>query len=160
MRDDRGFSERVTGNLRAGAESIRAASQELSEQAQKRRPEEETGEVLAQGAEEAERSPSEDIRSIEGELARRSRIGPSREAPEAGSREEPQSGTTASELREDTEGPPIEGYDSLNVKQVSQKLKELNVEEIERLRDYEARNKNRRTLMERLDRRVEAGSSS
>ena len=35
-------------------------------------------------------------------------------------------------------------YDSLNVRQISERLDGLNAEEIERLRGYEARNKDRR----------------
>ena len=54
---------------------------------------------------------------------------------------------------------PLEDYDSLNVREVSNKLDELSVEEIRQLRSYEARNKNRRTLMDRFNRRIETGSS-
>ncbi len=54
---------------------------------------------------------------------------------------------------------PLEDYDSMNVREVSSKLGELSVEEIRQLRDYEASNKNRRTLISRLDARIEAGSS-
>ena len=111
------LSEQVADGLRAGAESARAASQELIEQAQERAPG------------EAERSPAEDIRSIIEESVRRSRAGSLREAAEL----------------------PIEDYDSLNVNQVIQRLRELSVEEIERLRDYEAEHKNRRSLMQRFD---------
>ncbi|MDP8952269.1 MAG: hypothetical protein M3N18_08540 [Actinomycetota bacterium] len=50
----------------------------------------------------------------------------------------------------------MEDYDSLTVHQVTQRLGELSVEEIERLRDYETRNKNRRSLMQRFDTRIEA----
>jgi uncharacterized protein YdiU (UPF0061 family) len=53
---------------------------------------------------------------------------------------------------------PLEGYDSMNVRQVSDKLGDLSVEEIRQLRDYEVRNKNRRTLMDRFDARIEAAS--
>ena len=68
-----GLSERVTGNLRAGAESTQAASQELAEQIQERAPEE-AGKVFEQGAtEEAEESPREDLRRIIRESVERSR---------------------------------------------------------------------------------------
>ena len=67
------LSERVTGNLRAGAESAQAASQELAEQIQERAPEE-AGKVFEQGAtEEAEESPREDLRRIIRESVERSR---------------------------------------------------------------------------------------
>jgi len=62
------------------------------------------------------------------------------------------------ERREDS-GLPLEDYDSLNVREVSNKLDELSVEEIRQLRAYEARNKNRRTLMDRFNQRIEPGSS-
>ena len=54
---------------------------------------------------------------------------------------------------------PLEDYDSMNVRQVSERLGDLSVEEIRQLRDYEAKNKNRRTLLNRFDARIEAGSS-
>jgi hypothetical protein len=49
-------------------------------------------------------------------------------------------------------------YDSLNVRQLSERLDGLNAEEIERLRDYEARNKDRSTLVNRFNSRLEASS--
>lgn len=55
---------------------------------------------------------------------------------------------------------PIADYDSLNVREVSSRLDDLSAEEIEQLRDYEAENKNRRTLIERLDAKLQAGSAS
>ena len=112
------FSERVTGNLRAGGESAQAASQELTDQAQKRVLEE-GGKAPAQTTEEGQRSTGENIQADAGEL-------------------------------------PIEDYDSLNVHQVTQKLRELSVEELEQLRDYEAKNKNRRSIMQRFDTRIRA----
>lgn len=59
-----------------------------------------------------------------------------------------------------TEEPPIEDYDSLNVNEVSQRLGELSVEEIEQLREYEVANKNRRSLIQRFDTRIDAARSS
>src|SRR5215217_5219546 len=55
--------------------------------------------------------------------------------------------------------PPLEGYDSLSLRQVSERLDELSVEKVERLRAYEAENKNRRTLLKHLDARLEAEST-
>ena len=46
----------------------------------------------------------------------------------------------------------------MNVREVSERLEELSVEEVERLRRYEAANKNRSTLLRRFDERIEAGS--
>ena len=59
-----------------------------------------------------------------------------------------------------TTGPdlPIADYDSLNANEVIERTEGLSAEEIRRLREYEAQTKNRRTLLERLDQRIEAGS--
>jgi hypothetical protein len=80
---------------------------------------------------EAEEGPSEEISSVVRESVRRSE--------EETRDEEPQDATTTDleENRADAKGPPIEGYDSLNVSQVTQKLLEWSVEEVEQLRDYE-----------------------
>jgi hypothetical protein len=53
---------------------------------------------------------------------------------------------------------PLEDYDSLNVRQVSEKLDGLSAEEIRRLRDHEAEGKNRQTLMKRFNARIESGT--
>jgi hypothetical protein len=53
---------------------------------------------------------------------------------------------------------PIEDYNSLNVREVSERLDKLGVEEIERLRSYEAANKNRITILRRFDAMIEAGA--
>ena len=59
-----------------------------------------------------------------------------------------------------TTGPdlPIADYDSLNANEVIERTESLSAEEIRRLREHEAQTKNRRTLLERLDQRIEAGS--
>ena len=106
---------------------------------------------------EAERSPSEGLRSIIRESVRRSEVGRG---------EELQARTaTSEEVSADTEELPIDSYDLLNVHQVTQRLGELSIEELERLRGYEAQNKNRRSIMQRLETRIRAkrgalGSSS
>ena len=97
---------------------------------------------------EAERSPSEGLRSIIRESVRRSEVGRG---------EELQARTaTSEEVSADTEELPIDGYDLLNVHQVTQRLGELSIEELERLRGYEAQNKNRRSIMQRLETRIMA----
>jgi hypothetical protein len=52
---------------------------------------------------------------------------------------------------------PLADYDSLNVREVSERLERLGAEEVERLRHYEAANKNRSTLLRRFDERIEGG---
>ena len=51
---------------------------------------------------------------------------------------------------------PIVGYDEMNVSQVTERLEGLSVEELKRVRDYEQRNKNRETVLERIDQRINA----
>jgi hypothetical protein len=67
---------------------------------------------------------------------------------------------TPPERQAGAEGLPLEDYDSLTVEQISQRLDGLGPEEIRQLRAYEAENKNRSTLLQRLDERIEAGSPS
>jgi hypothetical protein len=55
-------------------------------------------------------------------------------------------------------GARIEGYDELNVGEVVERLDDLSVEELERVRAYEQRNKNRGTLLKQIDRRINAAS--
>jgi hypothetical protein len=99
--------------------------------------------------EEEEVSPSKDIRSIIRESVTRSGAG-------SRGKEESQAESTAPEQsrRAGDEELPIEDYDSLNIKQISERLAELSDEEIEQLRRYEAANKNRSTLLRRLDERL------
>ncbi len=53
---------------------------------------------------------------------------------------------------------PIEGYDEMNVGEISGRLDGLSEEELKRVRDYERRNKNRDTLIEQLGRKIKAHS--
>jgi hypothetical protein len=53
---------------------------------------------------------------------------------------------------------PIEGYDELNVEEVSARLDALSSEELREVRDYEERNKNRETILEQLDRTIRSNS--
>jgi hypothetical protein len=51
---------------------------------------------------------------------------------------------------------PIAGYDEMNVEEVSGRLGDLSVEELQRVRHYEERNKWRDTLLEQMDRKKRA----
>lgn len=50
------------------------------------------------------------------------------------------------------DAPSLEGYDELNVKQVNAALDSLDVYQLEKLRAYEAANKNRVTILREVDR--------
>jgi FtsZ-interacting cell division protein ZipA len=121
-----------------------ASSREVTEGVQERRREEPAG-VLTQDTVKTDRSIRDDIRSIIRESVSRS---------EVVDRAASQARTPAPEAQTDAEGLPIEDYDSLNVRQIAERLDGLVVEEIERVLDYETKNKNRRTLIARLERRA------
>src|SRR3712207_5696609 len=53
---------------------------------------------------------------------------------------------------------PIEGYDEMNVSEVAQQLDNLSTDELQRVRDYERRNKNRQTLLGQNDHRINGAS--
>jgi hypothetical protein len=53
---------------------------------------------------------------------------------------------------------PIAGYDEKSVGEISARLDTLTVDQLERLKDYERRNKNRETLIREIDRRIRSTS--
>jgi hypothetical protein len=55
-------------------------------------------------------------------------------------------------------GVPIEDYYNLNVGEIVDKLDNLSADELQRVRAYEQQNKNRDTLLEQIDRRINAAS--
>ncbi len=54
--------------------------------------------------------------------------------------------------------PPIKDYDELSVQEVSERLDDLSVEEIEEVKEYERRNQNRQTLLKQMDQKINAAS--
>ena len=122
----------------------RAAETERSIEEAQRRTEraEERAEEAERRAEEAERQVEQTQRHAE-EAERRAE-----EAEKSSSEGESQRGDDL----------PLAEYDSLNIRQISERLDKLSVEEIRRLRDYEVRNKDRSTLVNRLNSRVEGSS--
>jgi hypothetical protein len=55
----------------------------------------------------------------------------------------------------DTAAFPIAGYDEMNVEEVSRHLDGLSDEQLRQVRDYEARNKNRETVLTQIDRKLQ-----
>jgi hypothetical protein len=49
---------------------------------------------------------------------------------------------------------PIPGYDDLNAAQVQERLEGLAPAELRKLRDYEARHGNRKTVLDKIDRKL------
>ena len=147
------FFNRVVDNLRTQAEDTREVGQELVGQQQRQW---EAAQTLAQ---ESTNAYMDFVNSMfyfyQGSVEAGER------SSGAGS-----SGTITPESppedteESSTEEPPIKNYDSLNVNEVSQRLGELSVEQIEQLREYEVANKNRRSLIQRFDTRIDAARSS
>jgi len=57
----------------------------------------------------------------------------------------------AKRARKGSQAPPLNGYDDLGVEEVEKKIEGLSKDEIRAVRDYEKKNKNRKTLLETLD---------
>jgi uncharacterized protein (TIGR02271 family) len=55
-------------------------------------------------------------------------------------------------------GLPLEGYDELTVEEAKKKIGRLSEEELKKVRSYEKKHKNRKTLIKRLDRKIKDAS--
>src|SRR5919112_347845 len=134
-REAEGRAEKAEGRAEE-AESRAEQAERSTEEAQRR------ADKAEERAEEAERRAEEAERQVE-QTQRRAE-----EAERSSSEGESQGGDDL----------PLVEYDSLNIRQISERLDELSVEEIRRLRDYEVRNKDRSTLVNRLNSRIEVSS--
>ena len=140
--------ERFGGREQPTRHDTDSPSEQASEFLAQENPEAETEGSTAEG----EERPNEEIKGITQESARRSEEGDSWEEASQGG----ESAAAVEESRSDAEGLPIEEYDSLTVSQVTQRLMELSLEEVEQLQDYEAENRNRRSIMQRFETRIRA----
>ncbi len=154
------FSELVSTNLREQTEAGRSSAQRLSEQASRQQ---EAGQALAresvqayaeflddafsryrEGTERAAQSAREGARTLSETTA--GLVGTATGAASATAGAMRSAGQTASF--------PIAGYDEMNVDEISKRLNDLSVEELQLVRDYEERNKRRETLLEQMDRKI------
>jgi len=156
------FSELVSSNLREQTEAGRANAQQLSEQANRQQ---EAGQALAKESVEAYTQFLNDAFS-------RYWVGTEQAAGSAreGVRTLSETttgllGTTTGTVGATVEGAeraaeavvfPIEGYDEMNVDEISKRLDDLSVEELQLVRDYEELNEKRKTLLEQMDRKIRA----
>jgi len=60
----------------------------------------------------------------------------------------------AKQARKGSQAPPLKDYDDLSVEDVENKVRGLSREEVRELLDHEKRHKNRKTLVETLDRKL------
>jgi hypothetical protein len=143
------FFNSVINNLRSQAESNRQMTQDLQGQQERQR---EATQALTQESVGAYMDFVNSMFSYYQGTLRSTEPQGTREATETeptGERAEVQAGE---------DDLPLADYDTLNVREVSERLEELSVEEIEQLRRYEAANKNRSTLLKRFDDRIEGGA--
>ena len=147
------FSELVSSNLREQNEAGRANAQQLSEQAQRQR--EAYAEFLDSafsryraGTEQATQSAQAGVRTLSETTA--GLLGTATGAV----------GATVEGAEQAAEAVvfPIEGYDELNVEEISGRIGELSIEDLRVVREYEERTKNRETVLEQLDRRIRTGA--
>jgi chromosome segregation ATPase len=146
-------AERSTGEAERKIKEANRRAEEAegrAEEAEKRtREAEERAGKAEKRAEEAERRVEEAKRSTEQAESRAEEAERRAEEAERGSSEADSQG--GDDL-------PLADYDSLNIRQINERLDELSVEEIRHLRDYEVRNKDRSTLVNRLNSRIEGTS--
>jgi len=148
------FFTGVINNLRTQTEGNRAMTQELVDQ---QRRTQEAGQALTQ---ESVGIYMDFVNSIFSFYQGSVQEEEGAEAAERGTMETDRSnGGERVESQEASGGLPIEGYDSLGVKKISERLEELSDEEVVQLRRYETANKNRSTLLVRFDERLGASST-
>jgi hypothetical protein len=146
------FSELVARNLREQTEASRSGAQRLSEQAHRQQ---EAGQEFARESVEAYAQFLDTAFS-------RYQMATERAAGSAAGVVGAATGAVADATAEGVERTaktaafPIAGYDEMNVEEVSKRLDDLSVEELQLLRDYEERTKRRDTLLEQMDRKIRA----
>ena len=127
------FSERVMDHLREQAESGRAASEQLTEQA---RRQQEAGRELAQ------ESVNAYVEFLDTAFSQY-----------RGTLDQAQAQAQRAEANA-TKGFSIAGYDEMSVDEIREQLGDLTVEQLQEVKHYEERNKNRSTLIEEIDFRL------
>ena len=147
------FSELVSSNLSEQAAAGGANVQQLSEQASKQR--EAYAEFLdtafsryRAGTEQATQSAQAGVRALRDTTT--GLLGTASGAV----------GATVEGAEQAAEAAvfPIEGYDEMNVEEVSERLDGLSVEELQLVRDYEELHEGRKTLLEEMDRKIRSAS--
>ena len=153
------FSELVARNLREQTEANRAGAQALSEQAARQQ---EAGQALARESVEAYAQFLDDAfsryQSNTEHAARSAQEGTRTLSETTTGLLGTATGAVGGVAGEAVEAVvfPIEGYDEMNVEELSGRLDGLSVEELQLVRDYEELNKKRETLLEQLDRKIRA----
>jgi hypothetical protein len=149
------FSKRVLDHLREQAESGRTASEQLTDQA---RRQQEAGRELAQESvnayvaflDTAFAQYREGTQRVAGSAQEGARVG----AQATANVTRTAADTTRATAQSAAGQPPIDGYDERNVEEIRGRLGDLTVEQLQEVKHYEERNKNRSTLIEEIDFRL------
>jgi hypothetical protein len=166
----REFSELVASNLREHTDAGRASALRLSEQAQRQQ---QAGQDLARESVEAYaefldeafsryRSGTERVAGTFQEgvaTTGRTATGLLGAVADATGRAA-EAAASGAEQAAEAVAFPIEGYDEMNVEEISGRLEGLSVEELQVVRDYEELHEGRKTLLEEMDRKIRAASSA
>jgi len=149
------FFNQTINNLRTHAEENRRVSQELTEQQQRQA---DAAQTLTRESVDTYMYFMDSMFSY-WQGATHTAEGPADPAPI--STTTPTTGeSTAASRSSDEEELPLENYDKLNANEVLDKIEKLSIQDIERLRDYEAKYKNRRSVLERMDAMISVASEA
>lgn len=146
----RNFFESVMVELQAEAARNRDASQQLVDQSRKQQ------QAFRQMSEESlalYRNFLGSVSSYYQSNVERARDNV-REGVQAATSSAERLATSARSAAEGHPGVPIEGYDELNVEEVTARLDDLSEDELHRTLEYEAQNKNRQTVLNRIEQKL------
>jgi hypothetical protein len=170
----REFSELVATSLREQAEAGRTGAEQLSEQAHRQR---EAGQELARESVAAyaeflddafsryRSSTQRAAQSVqEGAMATgrttTGLLGAATGAVADATGRAAASAASGAEQAAEAIAFPIEGYDQMNVDEISRRLEGLSVEELQLVRDHEELHEGRKTLLEQMDRKIRTAAAS
>ena len=146
------FSELVARNLREQTEASRSGAERLSEQAHRQQ---QAGQEFARESVEAY-AQFLDTAFSRYQMATEQAAGTAAGVVGAATGAVADATAEGVERTAKTAAFPIAGYDEMNVEEVSGRLGDLSMEELQLVRDYEERNKRRDTLLEQMDRKIRA----
>ena len=169
----REFSELVAQSLREQTEASRTGAERLSEQAERQR---EAGQELARESVEAyaeflddafsryRSSTQQAAQTVQEGVEATGRtatglLGTATGAVADATGRAAASAASGAEQAAEAVVFPIEGYDQMNVEEISGRLEGLSVEELQVVRDHEELHEGRKTLLEQMDRKIRATSS-
>jgi len=147
------FFNRVLNNLRAQAEDTRQMTQQLAEQQQRQA---DAAQTLTRESVDIYMNFMDSMFSY-WQGASQTAEGAAEPAPITST---PSTAESTIRSQSSDQVLPLENYDKLNANEVTDRIEKLDAQDIERLREYETRNKNRRSVLERMDARISAASEA